>query len=160
MCSESKNDNLNYEIEKVKSESIDIQENLLKWIKISENDFQRCQAQSIDFELQLQHQKEKINCEESLKNLCETSWISKTGKLENENVTTNIMCALLYWKKIRKHIKQFVNECLVCQLNKADLAASPILLQPLPIPQRVWSEISMDFIDGLPASKEKTVILE
>nr|GEV82965.1 hypothetical protein [Tanacetum cinerariifolium] len=68
-------------------------------------------------------------------------------------VITHSMCALLYWKKMRKHIKQFVNECCVCQLNKADLAASPGLLQPLPIPQRVWSEISMDFIDGLPASK-------
>ncbi|GJX95249.1 putative mitochondrial protein [Tanacetum coccineum] len=47
----------------------------------------------------------------------------------------------------------------VKQLNKADLAASPGLLQPLPIPLRVWSEVSMDFIDGLPASKGKTVIL-
>ncbi|GKA88551.1 hypothetical protein Tco_0810315 [Tanacetum coccineum] len=37
--SESKNDNLNVEIEKVKSESKDVQENLLKRIKIIENDF-------------------------------------------------------------------------------------------------------------------------
>ncbi|GJW98165.1 hypothetical protein Tco_0179973 [Tanacetum coccineum] len=37
---------------------------------------------------------------------------------------------------MRKHVKQFVNECSVCQLNKADLAASPGLLQPLLIPQR------------------------
>ncbi|GJR09731.1 hypothetical protein Tco_0792383 [Tanacetum coccineum] len=56
----SENDNLNDEIEKLKRESIDVQENLLKRIKILEYDFQRCQAQSIDFELQLQHQKEKI----------------------------------------------------------------------------------------------------
>ncbi|GJU21672.1 putative mitochondrial protein [Tanacetum coccineum] len=74
-------------------------------------------------------------------------------------VTTYSMCALLYWKKIRKHIKKFVNECLVCQLNKADLVVSPGLLQPLPIPQSVWYEVSMDFIDGLPTSKQKVDIL-
>ncbi|GKC26208.1 glutathione S-transferase T3-like protein [Tanacetum coccineum] len=42
---------------------------------------------------------------------------------------------------------------------KANMVASPRLLQPLHIPQRVWSEISMDFIDGLPTTKGKTVIL-
>ncbi|GKD46865.1 hypothetical protein Tco_1271510 [Tanacetum coccineum] len=85
--SETKNDNLSVEIEKIQNESKDVQENLLKRIKILENDFQRCQAQSIDFELQLQHQKEKTNCEKSLKNLCENSWIWKMEKLENENVS-------------------------------------------------------------------------
>ncbi|GJT95804.1 retrotransposable element Tf2 [Tanacetum coccineum] len=47
----------------------------------------------------------------------------------------------------------------MCQLNKANLAASPSLLQPLPIPQRVWLDISIDFLDGLPMSKRKTMIM-
>ncbi|GKA27554.1 retrotransposon-related protein [Tanacetum coccineum] len=81
------------------------------------------------------------------------------GEHSGVKVTTHSMCVLLYWKKMRKHIKHFMNESSVCQLNKADLAAYPGLLQPLPIPQRVWSKVSMDFIDGLPASKGKTVIL-
>ncbi|GJX75131.1 hypothetical protein Tco_0313726 [Tanacetum coccineum] len=39
MCFNSMNDNLNNEIEKVKRESINVQENLLKRIKILENNF-------------------------------------------------------------------------------------------------------------------------
>ncbi|GJU66445.1 reverse transcriptase [Tanacetum coccineum] len=33
------------------------------------------------------------------------------------------------------------------------------LLQPLPIPTRIWTEISMDFIDGLPMSRGRSVIM-
>ncbi|GJZ81076.1 putative mitochondrial protein [Tanacetum coccineum] len=56
------------------------------------------------------------------------------GKHSGVKVTTHSMCAMSYWKKIRKHIKQCVNECSVCQLNKVNLDASPGFLQPLPIP--------------------------
>ncbi|GKB32537.1 hypothetical protein Tco_0871938 [Tanacetum coccineum] len=60
-----KNEMLRNELEKSSSDSKDIQANLLKRIKILENDFKRSQAQSIDFELKLQHQKEKIACDVS-----------------------------------------------------------------------------------------------
>ncbi|GKD65760.1 hypothetical protein Tco_1307868, partial [Tanacetum coccineum] len=59
MCSDFVIDNSNDGIKKVKRESIDVQEKLLKRIKILENDFQRCKKQCMEFELQLQHQKEK-----------------------------------------------------------------------------------------------------
>ncbi|GJW97571.1 hypothetical protein Tco_0179379 [Tanacetum coccineum] len=75
------------QIEKVQRESIEIQEGMQKLINILENDVQRCQKQSLDFKLQLQHEKEKRKCESSLKSVCETSWISKMEKLESENVS-------------------------------------------------------------------------
>jgi hypothetical protein len=63
-----------------------------------------------------------------------------------------------YWSGMRKDIKKFVRECFVCQENKHETTHSAGLLQPLPIPTRAWSDISMDFIEGLPSSQGFTVI--
>ena len=47
-------------------------------------------------------------------------------------------------------IKKYCEECIVCQQNKT-LALSPVgLLLPLEVPTQVWSDISMDFVDGPP----------
>ncbi|GJY16883.1 hypothetical protein Tco_0387305 [Tanacetum coccineum] len=66
------------EQEKILSDFKDVQANLLRRIKILENDFKRSQAQSINFELKLQHRKEKMACDVSL--------TSKMTKLRDENV--------------------------------------------------------------------------
>lgn len=62
---------------------------------------------------------------------------------------------LFYWKGMTEDVKQFVKNCITCQSNKSDLAAYPGLLQPLPILEEVWIDISMDFITGLPKSNGK-----
>ncbi|GJR33610.1 hypothetical protein Tco_1209294 [Tanacetum coccineum] len=66
-------------------------------------EIKKVKMQSIDFELQLQHQKEKTDCEQSLKNLCENSWISKMEKLENENVSLEFQ--VQYLNKELEHVK-------------------------------------------------------
>nr|GEX99419.1 retrotransposon-related protein [Tanacetum cinerariifolium] len=60
-------------------------------------------------------------------------------------------------KGMHKGVKNFIRECDVCQRQNPDLCAYQGPLQPLPIPERVWSEISMDFIVGLPKSQGKSV---
>ncbi|GJS54385.1 integrase, catalytic region, zinc finger, CCHC-type containing protein [Tanacetum coccineum] len=78
------------EIEKIQRDSIEIQEGMQKRINILENDVQRCLKQRLDFELQLQHEKERRKCESSLKNICETSWISKMEKLERLRAISSV----------------------------------------------------------------------
>ncbi|GAU37779.1 hypothetical protein TSUD_158600 [Trifolium subterraneum] len=83
---------------------------------------------------------------------------SAVGGHSGRDVTTSRVKSLFYWKGMSKDILNFVKNCGVCQKNKFDLAASPGLLQPLPIPNQVWTDISMDFIEGLPPSAGKHVI--
>ncbi|GJU98252.1 retrovirus-related pol polyprotein from transposon TNT 1-94 [Tanacetum coccineum] len=82
---------LHAKLEQVKNNSIEIQEGLQEKIKILEKDVQRCQKQSVDFELKLQHAKEKHKWESTLNNKntnpLDYSWISKMEKLKNENVS-------------------------------------------------------------------------
>jgi hypothetical protein len=60
---------------------------------------------------------------------------------------------------MKKDILQFVTECEVCQCNKGEMVKSPGVLQPLPILASLWTEISMDFIVGLPKVRNKSVIM-
>lgn len=73
-------------------------------------------------------------------------------------VTIQKLNALFYWKGRRKQVREYVRACDVCAKNKGENVAYPGLLQPLPTPNRVWEEISMDFIDGLLTSKGFTTI--
>ncbi|GJY55512.1 hypothetical protein Tco_0454627 [Tanacetum coccineum] len=82
---------LSDELDQVKKKSFEIQEGLQSRIKILEKDVQRCQKQSVDFELKLQHEKEKHKWDSTSRNKntnpLDYSWISKLEKLENENVS-------------------------------------------------------------------------
>ncbi|PNX92266.1 retrotransposon-related protein [Trifolium pratense] len=83
---------------------------------------------------------------------------SSVGGHSGRDITAARVKSLFYWKGMAKDIQIYVRNCAVCQRNKADLSASPGLLQPLPIPSKIWVDISMDFIEGLPPSAGKQVI--
>jgi len=84
---------------------------------------------------------------------------SPTGGHSGVTVTRKRMASVLYWKGLSKDVRNHIRACVVCQRNKPDLSSPAGLLQPLPIPNAIWEDISMDFMEGLPKSNGKDVIL-
>ncbi|GMI67905.1 hypothetical protein HRI_000459800 [Hibiscus trionum] len=84
---------------------------------------------------------------------------SMVGGHSGVTATIQRISAVLYWKGMKKDVKGWVRDCLTCQRNKGDKHHPRGLLQPLPIPETLWSSIGMDFIEGLPKSGRVNCIL-
>ncbi|KAD5508745.1 hypothetical protein E3N88_16448 [Mikania micrantha] len=83
---------------------------------------------------------------------------SPTGGHSGIYPTIQRVKSLFYWKGLSKHIRFFVKNCDVCQRSKYETVASPGLLEPLPVPRSLFTDITMDFITGLPMSQNKDTI--
>ncbi|KAI2647070.1 Transposon Tf2-6 polyprotein [Labeo rohita] len=64
-----------------------------------------------------------------------------------------------WWKTLRRDVQEYVQACNICARSKTINSPSTGELQPLPIPKRPWSYISVDFVTGLPDSQGKNTIL-
>ena len=51
-----------------------------------------------------------------------------------------------YWSRMRKDLKQYVREGDVCQKLKHETCFPAGLLQPLPILEKPWLDVSMDLL--------------
>ncbi|XP_040953670.1 uncharacterized protein, partial [Gossypium hirsutum] len=69
--------------------------------------------------------------------------VAKTLAMLNEH---------FFWPKMRRDVERFCNRCIACKRAKSRIKPHG-LYKPLPIPETPWSDISMDFVLGLPRSK-------
>jgi len=96
----------------------------------------------------------------SLKSLLlDTFHKSALGGHSGERATYQRLKLVFYWPKMHHEVKEYVKICPICQKNKSEHTPYPGLLEPLPVPEMAWTHISMDFIEGLPKSNGKAVIL-
>lgn len=65
----------------------------------------------------------------------------------------------VYWKGMHKDVVDFITYCQVCQTTKYSTLSPAGLIFPLPILEQIWTNISLDFIDGLPVLKGFDFIL-
>ena len=68
------------------------------------------------------------------------------------NKTLELISRDFWWPQMWKDVKEFVLSCDICSRSKNPRHRPYGLLQPLPIPHRPWSSVSMDFITDLPPS--------
>ncbi|TYK05161.1 reverse transcriptase [Cucumis melo var. makuwa] len=57
-----------------------------------------------------------------------------------------------YWLRMQDDIESYVKTCLVCQQDKGEQQLPAGLLEPLPIAEKPWDSVTMDFIVALPKS--------
>jgi hypothetical protein len=74
-----------------------------------------------------------------------------TGHFGHDKTFSKLNCAY-FWPGMRTDVKKFVDRCRICQNTKGK-RQNIGLYQPLPIPERPWDAVSMDFILGLPRTQ-------
>ncbi len=73
--------------------------------------------------------------------------------------TIHLLQNRFWWSTLSQDVSRFVQQCKTCNIQKSSRLLPAGLLQPLPLPQRPWSHIAIDFITDLPPSDGHTTIL-
>ena len=64
--------------------------------------------------------------------------------------TLDLVSRDYWWPRMSKDVATFVRACDLCFRTKTPRSAPQGFLQPLPVPFRAWSDISIDYITPLP----------
>lgn len=84
---------------------------------------------------------------------------SGIGGHSGVTVTYQKVKILFAWPNLKQDVISYISKCTVCQQAKPEHTRTPGLLQHLPIPEKPWDIISLDFIEGLPKSSRYDPIL-
>ena len=57
-----------------------------------------------------------------------------------------------WWPRLGPEVDKFCDTCGICQVSKTSTQRPVCLLHPLPIPNRPWGSIGMDFVGPFPRS--------
>ncbi|KAE8656515.1 hypothetical protein F3Y22_tig00117000pilonHSYRG00231 [Hibiscus syriacus] len=84
-----------------------------------------------------------------IKECHDTKWAGHPGQKR----TMALLEIAYFWPYIKNSVELYVKTSLVCQQDKIENRKPTGLLEPLPVPQRPWDSITLDFINALPKSE-------
>jgi RNase H-like domain found in reverse transcriptase/Reverse transcriptase (RNA-dependent DNA polymerase)/Integrase zinc binding domain len=64
--------------------------------------------------------------------------------------TIELITRDFWWPRLTRDVQAYVRACELCTRTKASRSSPAGFLQPLPMPFRAWSDISVDYITPLP----------
>ena len=67
--------------------------------------------------------------------------------------TLQLVADQFYWPSMRREVDKLVKSCWICQVSKGSATNAKLYL-PLPIPEQPWTNVSMDFVLGLPRTQK------
>jgi hypothetical protein len=67
--------------------------------------------------------------------------------------TVAVLQQHFYWSKLRQDVSKYIRSCMACAISKLTIKKQG-MYTPLPTPERPWESISMDYMSGLPSTKQ------
>ena len=68
------------------------------------------------------------------------------------DATAALLRRQYFWPGMDATVRRFVDNCHSCKRNTIWRQRRQGMLKPLPIPEQIWSELSLDFMTDLPES--------
>ena len=93
------------------------------------------------------------NIEELKKEILDEAHISAYAMHPGGTKMYHTIRPFYYWPGMKREIVEYVSMCAVCQQVKAERKKRFGLMQPLPVPQWKWENITMDFVYKLPRTR-------
>ena len=84
---------------------------------------------------------------------------SMIGGHPGREVTAALLSRQFFWPHMLADVRRFVRNCDNCAGKQVWRNRKQGFLKPLPIPSRMWAEVSIDFIDKLPLSNGCTTLM-
>lgn len=75
---------------------------------------------------------------------------SASGGHPGRYKTYDLVRRAYFWPHMSRTIAQFVKGCHLCQRTKSARGSPPGFLDPLPVPFRPWTDVSVDYVGPLP----------